>query len=139
MALNTYSKSKDYKTIIGWDDIETLGRDYDILCNLIDNSILVGGKALSGKELHSKTATLGVLTRLLERKNDEVCSQDFPRSSYTSNKNEMQGKIILPLLKIIKERTHKDLGLTCTGSNTKFYLKLATESDLKIGLINSIK
>jgi hypothetical protein len=139
VALKTYSKLKDYKTIIGWKSIETLGIDYDILCNLIDNSITVGGKVLSGKELHSKTATLAVLSRLLEKRNEEVSSQDFPRSSYSSNKNEMQGKIVLPLLKIIKERTHKDLGLSCSGSNTKFYLKLAPENDLKIGLINLIK
>ena len=139
VALKTYSNSKDYKTIIGWNKVETMGSDYDILFNLIDNSIIVGGKVLSGKELHSKAATLAVLSHLLEKRNEEVCSQDFPRSAYSSNKNEMQGKIVMPLLKIIKERTHKDLGLTCKGSNTKFYLKLGSDSDLKIGLINSIK
>jgi hypothetical protein len=115
--------------------VENLGKKFDVLCNMTDNTIMVGGNVISSSDLHSQKATLTLLSMLLKKKNEEVSCKEFPRSSYSQNKNEMQGKIVLPLMKLIKQRTHKNLGLTCKGSNTDFYLKLTLKDDQKIGVI----
>lgn len=58
----------------------------------------------------------------------------LPLSSYSRSKNEMLGKIIIPLLKTIKEKTQKDLLLECYGGVYDYYLRLK-KGDVKIGVL----
>jgi hypothetical protein len=135
LLLCSYVGKKKSQTIVNSNVVENLGKKFDVLCNMTDNTIMVGGNVISSSDLHSQKATLTLLSMLLKKKNEEVSCKEFPRSSYSQNKNEMQGKIVLPLMKLIKQRTHKNLGLTCKGSNTDFYLKLTLKDDQKIGVI----
>jgi hypothetical protein len=135
VLLCTYSGKLDSKRFVSGHVVEDLAKEYDILCNQLDNSIMIGGKVVSGSDLHSQKATLTLLSVLLNQRNEEVSCRDFPRSSYSQNKNEMQGKIVLPLMKLIRERTKKNLGLSCRGTNTDFVLKLTLQEDQKIGVI----
>ncbi len=135
VLLCTYRGKKLGKMIVNTNRLKKIGEEYDILCNLIDNSILIGGKVISSSDLHSQKATLTFLSKLLSKRNEDISCKEFPRSSYTQNKNEMQGKIVLPLLKLVRARTHKDLGLVCKGTNTDFFLKLMLKENQKIGVI----
>lgn len=135
VLLCSYIGNRDTQRFVQSNHVDDLSKQYDILCNLIDNSITVGGKTVSGPDLHSQKATLNLLSILLQKRNEEVAAGDFPRSSYSRSKNEMQGKIVLPLMKLIRERTHKNLGLTCKGTNTEFFLKLILREDQKIAII----
>ena len=135
MLFCSHIGTKESCRFVNRDDLEDLAAEYDVLCNLVDGTVWIGGKPASGADLHSQKATLGLLSKLLEQKNEDVSCRDFPRSSYTQNKNEMQGKIILPLLRLIRDRTQRNLGLTCKGSNTDFFLKLSLKEDQKVGLI----
>ncbi len=137
VLLCTYMGKHDSQRFISGSAVGDLAREYDVLCNLVDNSIMIGGDVVSGADLHSQKATLTLLSMLLNQKNEEVSSRDFPRSSYSQNKNEMQGKIVLPLMKLIRERTHKNLALTCKGTNTDFFLKLTLKDGQKIGVIKN--
>lgn len=110
--------------------------DYDVILDMVQNKIIIGKKYLTSKELHSQRMTLDILRALLFRLDQEVPNNELSVSSYSQNKNEMQGKIIIPLTKLILDKTGKKISLTCKGSNIKFYLKLG-KSDLKLGYIQS--
>ncbi len=130
-----YSKHEENKSLLikdSYDRItyaqsldEVLNRNYDILLNLIENKIYIQSKGITSKELHSQRMTIDIIKTLLSQKGQEISNQDLPASAYAESKNEMTGKIIIPLKKIVKEKTGKDLLLSCHGSNTHFFLKLA--------------
>jgi len=66
-----------------------------------------------------------------------MSNKDFPKSSYTTNKNEMVGKIVLPLLKLIEKEKMVDFPLVCKGSINDFYLKLK-ECEFEVNVIRKI-
>jgi hypothetical protein len=76
--------------------------------------------------------TLDVLSYLLKHPSIDVANKQLPVSSYSQNKNEMQGKIIIPLTKLVQEIIGKDLLLTCKGSNVDFFLRLS-RNDITLG------
>jgi hypothetical protein len=110
--------------------------EYDLVLDMVQNKILIQKEYITSKELHSQRMTLDVLNILLMKLGQEVSNAELPVSSYAQNKNEMQGKIIIPLSKLILEKTGKKILLTCKGSNTKYYLKLS-RNDLTLAYIHS--
>lgn len=42
---------------------------------------------------------------LIDRIGEDIGNNDFPLSSYMKNKNEMLGKIIIPLIRFIESNT----------------------------------
>lgn len=132
MIVDDWDHTKHYLHSI--EKAEELG--YDLLLDEIQHKIFIDGQAIHSKNLHSQRMTIDILRILLSRLNQEVSNADLPVSSYSQSKNEIQGKIIIPLKKLILDRTGKKIDLTCKGSNTIFYLKLA-KNDLKIGYMYS--
>ena len=43
----------------------------------------------------------------------DISNKEFPVSSYSKNKNDMLGKIVLPLIELIEKETGKKLPLIC--------------------------
>lgn len=105
--------------------------------DLINRKIFLDWEKLTSKELHSQNTTIDILEILLENKWKDICSTEFPISSYTSNKNEMLWKIIIPLVKLIEEKKKIRFPLICKWSITNFYLKI-NDSNLKINIINKL-
>jgi len=68
----------------------------------------------------------------------DISNKDFIASSYSKNKNDMQGKIIIPLLELIQKELGKKLPLVCKGSIYDFYLKL-NPSDIDIAYIDQLR
>ncbi len=130
---------KDQFVLVDWDgnkqfishaDIYT--QDYDLVIDFIQNKIIINKEPLTSKELHSQRMSIDILRILLDRLNEDVANTSLPVSSYSQSKNEVQGKIIIPLTKLVKEKTGKDLLLTCKGTNTSFFLKLS-KGDIRLG------
>ncbi len=105
--------------------------------DLINRKMYLDWDKLTSKELHSQNTTIDILEILLENIWKDICSTEFPISSYTSNKNEMLWKIVIPLVKLIEERKKIKFPLICKWSITNFYLKL-TDNSLKINLIKKL-
>ncbi|OIO75880.1 hypothetical protein AUJ87_04060 [Candidatus Gracilibacteria bacterium CG1_02_38_174] len=108
-----------------------------LLFDMINNKIYLNGEKLTSKNIPSQNTTIEVVSKLLENIGEEISNKELPASSYTSNKNEMLGKIILPLLKLVEEKTSEQLSIVCKGSITDFYIKIG-EINLKIGTIKKI-
>ena len=96
--------------------------------------ILIKGQNLTSKELHSQKAAIKIIKILLAKIGQEVPNSELPPSSYAYDRYELQGKIIAPLIKIVSQKTKKQLNLTIHGSISEFFLKLYP-SNLRIWLV----
>jgi len=80
---------------------------------MLNNKMYVNGRKLTSEDLHSQTATVDILKILIENSGKDISNKDFPISSYSKNKNDMLGKIVLPLIELIEKETGKKLPLIC--------------------------
>ena len=73
----------------------------------------INGRKLTSEDLHSQTATVDILKILMENMGKDIANKEFASSSYSKNKNDMLGKIVIPLLELIERETGKKLPLIC--------------------------
>lgn len=95
-----------------------------ILLDTINKKIYIYWDILNSNDLVSQNATVDILGSLFEKFWKEIENSEFAKSSYTKNKNEMNSKIILPIIKIINEKFGYQFPIECKGSINEFYLKL---------------
>lgn len=130
-------KSSDGQCFL-WDYEELLEKQiHNIVLDCINDKIFVNGKKVTSDSLHSQSATIGILKILIENIGKEVHNKELPASWYCKNKNEMTGKIILPLIKLIEKEIGKKIPLICKWSIYEFYIKL-NHSDITIAIIDRI-
>lgn len=108
-----------------------------LLIDLVEKKIYLNGIKLTSKEIPAQSSTSEILSILFENIGKDVHIDQFSSSSYSSNKNEMLGKIVLPLIKTIKERNEIDFPFICKWGISDFYLSLR-ETPFKIGIIHWI-
>lgn len=109
-----------------------------ILLDMMNNKMHINGRKLTSEDLHSQTATVDILKILIENIGKDVPNKNFSLSSYSKNKNDMLGKIVLPLIELIEKETGKKLPLICKWSMYEFYLKL-NPSDIDIAVIDKLQ
>ncbi len=109
-------------------------KQVDIILDTIHGKIYTYWQKLTSKDVHSQSWTIEMLLYAIEHIWTDIPNRMLPLSSYSRSKNEMLGKIIIPLLKTIKEKTQKDLLLECYGGVYDYYLRLK-KGDVKIGVL----
>lgn len=119
------------------EDYEKMRKTADILLDGINRDIYVRGQRLTSKEIHSTAATVGIMRILLNNLGKNVKNSQFPVSSYTKDRNELQGKILSPLIKAVQKKTGYKLNLELHGGLIEFFIKLES-SDLDIFLLEKI-
>jgi hypothetical protein len=121
-------------------DCEEYIKNYDtgLLLDLINNKMYINGRKLTSGDLHSQTATIEILKILIEHIGKDISNKELSSSGYAKNKNEMIGKIVMPLIELVEKETGKKLPLICKGSIYDFYIKL-NKSDIDIAIIDKIK
>lgn len=131
-------KMADGKIQIG--NCDTTIKNYKkwILLDMLSNKIYINGRKLTSEDLHSQTATVDILKHLIENIGKDISNKNFGVSSYSKNKNDMLGKIVLPLIELIEKETGKKLPLICKWSIYDFYLKL-NASDIDIAVIDKLQ
>lgn len=80
---------------------------------MINNKIYINGRKLTSEDLHSQTGTVDILKILMENIGKDISNKELPVSSYSKNKNDMLGKIVIPLIELIEKETGKKLPLIC--------------------------
>ncbi|MFA6255785.1 MAG: hypothetical protein WC606_01255 [Candidatus Absconditabacterales bacterium] len=131
-------KMGDGKVQIGNCDDAIKNHKKGILLDMINNKMYIHGRKLTSDDLHSQTATVDILKILIENISKDVSNKEFTVSSYSKNKNDMLGKIVIPLIELIEKETGKKLPLICKGSIYDFYLKL-NSSDIDIAVIDKLQ
>lgn len=132
-----YYKDSMWESFIGdYNDVLTKNKE-GLLLDMIHNKIYLNWRKLSSKDLLSQTTTIEILYRLMENIGQDIRNKEFEISSYSKNKNEMLGKIVIPLIGLIEKETGERIPLICKGSIYDFYMKL-NPSILKIAVIKKI-
>jgi hypothetical protein len=108
-----------------------------LIVDTINNKIICKGVKLTSKELHSQITTVEVLRWLLAGENRTIENGELAPSSLTKQQNQMLGKIILPLQKVIQEHRGAKLPLECHGTLRHFTLSLG-HTPVPIGIISSL-
>lgn len=108
-----------------------------LLLDMIYNKIYLNGRKLSSQDIPSQTSTIHILSCLLGHIGQDLSNKKLEISSYSKNKNEMTGKIILPLIALIEKETGEKIPLICKGSMYDFYLKL-NPTNIKIAYLRKI-
>ncbi|MEF2175611.1 MAG: hypothetical protein V3575_04000, partial [Candidatus Absconditabacteria bacterium] len=130
----SYSDYIDKDYVISKDMLGgiNMGRYSDILNENKDKLILDGinkkiyykGEKVTSKQIHSQSSTVEILGVLIENLDKEVFNHKLEISSYSKNKNEMMGKIILPITRFVQDNLGLKLPLVCKGGINDFYIKL---------------
>lgn len=131
-------KMNDGKIRLGNCELMITEHKQGILLDMINNKMYIHGRRLTSEDIHSQTATVDILRILIENIGKDISNKDLPVSSYSKNKNDMQGKIIIPLLELIQKECGKKLPLVCKGSLYDFYIKLNT-SDIEMAVIEKLQ
>jgi hypothetical protein len=84
-----------------------------IVLDTIKNKMYINGRKLKYVDLVSQTTTIHVLDKLLANIGKDIGNKELEPSSYSKNKNEMLGKIILPLMTLIEKETGEKFPLIC--------------------------
>lgn len=102
------SYSGSYDTIIE-------NEKHNILLDTIQGRIYIRGIKLTSKDIHSQNTTIDMLRILLKNLGQEVPNTGLPVSTYSQNKSEILGKVVMPIRKLVKEHFDQELSLFCSG------------------------
>lgn len=132
-----YYKDNQGESYIG-NYNEILGKNKTgLLLDMMHNKMYLNGKKLTSSDLCSQTTTISILYQLMENIWADMSNKEFEISSYSKNKNEMLGKIVLPLIGLIEKETGEVFPLICKGSIYDFYMKL-NPSIIKVAFVKKI-
>ena len=90
----------------------------------VKNKIYVNWKVLTSKDIKSATTTIELFEHLLKAEDHKIRNNELWPSSFSSQQNQMDSKIIIPLVKYIKKNLWKDFPIECSGSLREFYISL---------------
>jgi len=108
-----------------------------ILLDCIEWKIYINWKDLTSKDLVSQSSTVEILDYLISNMWQTISSKDLPYSSYSTQRNQMAWKIILPLKKLTKKYFGKEIDLDCVGWLWWFNLTL-DEKEIKIWVVKNV-
>ncbi len=108
----------------------------DLLLDTTKGKILIAGQPLTSKELPSQKAAVAILNHLIKAKNHSLRNNQLP-ASYGVNRYDLQGKIVLPLIKQVKVITGRDLQLIIRGGMYDEYQIILNPSNLVIGVLEN--
>jgi hypothetical protein len=132
-----YYKDNQWESYIGnYNEILAKNKT-GLLLDMMHNKMYLNGKKLTSNDLCSQTTTINVLYQLMENIWADIANKEFEISSYSKNKNEMLGKIVLPLISLIEKETGEMFPLICKGSIYDFYMKL-NPSIIKVAFVKKI-
>lgn len=125
------SYSGEYDTII---KRESNG----ILLDTIGWRIYIRWVKLTSKEIHSQNTTIDMFRILMENIGKEVSNSKLPVSTYSQNKNEILGKVVIPIKKLAQKHFWSELSLSCSGGITEYYLRLEKDDMIPIGIMKKL-
>ena len=123
---------KNEQKFVSYTDIKPKEQKW-IFLDWVKNKIYVNWKVLTSKEIKSATTTIELFEHLLKSEDHMIKNNDLWPSSFSSQQNQMDSKIIIPFVKYIKKKLWKEFPLECSGSLREFYISLwKTNIDLQL-------
>lgn len=111
-------------------------QDIDLLLDLIHGKIFIGGNKVNSHELPSQKAAVQILNQLIQKSNHSLNNQQL--FAYQNSRYDLQGKIIIPLLKLIKQYLNYELPLKISGGLYDNYSLSMGKHSLKIAVLQKM-
>lgn len=111
---------------------------FDLLIDLQRGKLYVAGHECTSKELPSQKMTAKILHALLSTETHRLQNKLLVPSSYTKYRNELQGKIVGPLVALVKQRLGRDLLFKVEGTLTNFTVSIDPKG-FQIGMLSPIE
>lgn len=112
--------------------------DVDVIFDASDRKVYIGWQKTTAKDFFSQSTLVDIFEYIIKHGHNWVISnRELPRSSYTKDKNTMNGKILGPLKKIVLERTWKSLNIKCTWSLIDFKISIK-DSSVNMGILERV-
>ncbi|EKD55943.1 MAG: hypothetical protein ACD_58C00330G0004 [uncultured bacterium] len=131
VVVKTLEKDKQSKNILSIEEFTKIKETTDLLVDKKNETIYLKGKELTSKDIVSTKTTIKILEILMKNIGKSVSNNQLPDSSYSMDRNEMQGKIIGPLIRTVRKHLNKDILIDITGGITEFRVSLHP-SDIRI-------
>lgn len=127
-------ETEDKNMIFGSYNDLIRNQDIDIILDTVHMKIYTQWRKLTSKDLHSQTGTIEMLLSTLHHIWTDISNKQLPLSSYSKSKNDMVWKIVIPLVKFIKNNLKKDLPIECYGGMYDYFLRL-NKHNIKFGIM----
>jgi len=111
--------------------------EYDVLFDGVNNEIHVGGKTFTSKDVPTKKATIELFTFLAQHAGEIMTNDKLPTSNYANYRNDLQGKVVGPIEKLIKQHLDKSLNVTISGELSRFAIQFDPK-DISIGFLSPL-
>lgn len=110
---------------------------FDVLLDGREGRIFVRGKPLTSSEIHSAKQTIELFRQFFSKGAHELPATSLPASCYRRDRNQMESKIVRPLVGVVKELTGKQLGLEIHGGlGSNFKVCFAPERRVRVGVVD---
>lgn len=109
---------------------------FDVVFDQTTGKVIVSGKGLTSKDLPSQKATVAIMSQLLASLRFEL-HNDLISDSYGVNRYDLQGKIVIPLVRAVKKHTGRDLQLHIHGDMYDQYTLSINPSNVTVGIVES--
>lgn len=135
-ALSIYILDQGVATehVIATEHFDEATKHIDILLDKTTGKILIGGEAVTSKELPSQKSAISILADVIKSPKFSLSNGDIT-GTYGSNRYDLQGKIVIPLIKRVKQKTGRDLQLVVQGNMYDDYTLTLNPSNIVIGII----
>lgn len=95
-----------------------------LFLDAIKNKVYLNGKALTSKDIKSQTTTIEIFDMILQDTDHTIKNNELGPSTFSGQQNQMLGKIIYPLTKLVQKEMREEFPLECSGSLREFWIKL---------------
>ncbi len=110
-----------------------------VLLDQVYGKVYLEWQKTTYKQLRSQSWTTEILSILLKSVGKYVPHSLFPPSSYSTNKNEMIGKIIWPFSSLMKSKFGVSLPIECNGWVYDFEVKLSKNPEGLLHLVSKVE
>ena len=129
------SESRTHSRTISREEFKKAIKDFDIVADSDEKKIYIRGKALTSKDIHSAKVTLEILKKFFEAERSELPASALPESSYSSDRNAMESKIVRPLAASFERYTGKKINFKVTGGLGSDFSLILKPTNFKIGIV----
>jgi hypothetical protein len=124
------------KVLVSLQELESRSRGVFIF-DTLTKKVILHRRQITSRDLPSQQTTCDIIKAIVLAWG-EIHNTDLPKSSYSTNKNDMQGKIFTPLNKLYQSTFGKDFPIKIFGSMSQFTLSLDIKNSPTIAIFYEI-
>lgn len=136
LTVLVWHKNNKFAQTLTPEKWEAERKKFDLVFDDEERKIYINGKPLTSSQIHSAKQTIEIFKILFDKDTATLHSSDLPRSSYSVDRNQMESKIVRPLVSVFKKYTHRRLNFSVSGGLGSNFSVIFKPDSLMIGLVS---